>query len=263
MKMTRHVSLSFLVFLHQSLCKASPLRRAPASSILQDLSQDLSKTVVTKTVVTTITTQTQETKTVVTKEKPAEDTDVSRFDTDSSVRQSVLPVPEGSTSLAEVMASLRRAAPREELETIRFPSSPSAYFRKESHGDSGVFEDNVSEPSQSEHAPHASDVSFIDLQENHSLKDAHEVHHLAQGKDETSSESKQDHVDPQKTWDAKMVDPQKQWDAKMGRWQSFLTTSAGSQDMMLPAAFRLLFFLVGLVIVLLAACGCASAALLA
>lgn len=263
--MTRHVRLPFLLFLHQSFCKASPLRRAPASSVLQDMS----KTVVTKTVVTTITTQTQETKTVVTKEKPAEDPEVSRFENDSNVRQSMLPVSEGSMSVAEVMASLRRSIPREreEVETIQFPSSPSAYFRKETHGDPGVIEDNVADQSQPEQSQREPETSLVDLREKHNVKEAQKAQHIGKSNAEASSQSKQDRVVESGGTFVEKVDRQNQnqnlGDAKTSRWQSLLGTSAGVQSEMLPAACRLLFFLIGLVIVVLAACGCASAALLA
>lgn len=250
--MARYARLPFLLLLQHSLSKANPLRslRHPASSnLLQDRST--SKTVFTKTVVTTITTQTQETKTVVTKEKPAEDPEVSRFENDSNSR---LPVSEGSTSMAEVVASMRRASPREDVETIQFPSSPAAY--------------NVI---QSEQAPHAPDMSLVDLQEKHkiTLKEAHEPQHFVKSKAEAPTESKQeDHAADI----VKKVDPQKSGDTKTSRWHSLPVLSLlslsqteglteGSQFAMLPAACRLLFFLVGAVIVVLLACGCASAAL--
>lgn len=253
--MVRHARLPFLLFLQHLVCNASPLRRAPASSILQDLSN----TVVTKTVVTTITTQTQETKTVVTKEKPAEESEVSRFDNDSNVRLPVLPVSEGSTSVAEVMASMRRAAPREEVETIQFPAAASAYIRKDTHGDGGMLEDNMTDQSQPEHVAHAPDMGLLDVQEKHNLREKHQAQHFAKGNTEEASERKQEE---RVTDVAENADLQNSRDIQMSRWQSLLSTSEGSGNGMLPAACRLLFFLVGVIIVLLAACGCASAALL-
>jgi len=277
--MARFARFPFLVLIQYSLSKGSPLRRpqvAPASSVLQDLS----KTVVTKTVVTTITTQTQETKTVVTKEKPADDAESSRFDNDSSnVRQStstvaegstsdahanMLPVSEGSTSMAEVFASLRRAAPRDEVETIRFPSSPSAYFRKDSHGDAAG-EDPSPLPDQS---PPEQNSVLLDLQEKHEVKDAEEGRHeepkhFAKSQPAalpTVLASKQDLV----TDAVEKINSTKSVDPKTITWKSLISISQGSdsENAMLPAACRLLFFLIGVVIVVLAACGCASAALL-
>jgi len=261
--MARYARLPFLLLLQHSLSKANPLAslRRPAAS--SRLLQDLSKTVVTKTVVTTITTQTQETKTVVTKEKPAEDPEVTRFDNDSSARQSMA---EGSTSMAEVLAR-SRAAPREEVETIQFPASPSAYFRKETHGDTGMLDENLPEQNQMEQASDASartaeasirtpDTSFLDLQEKHEVEEKRAAQRSGKRKIlEAPFESKQLPI-------ADKVDPLNSDDAKASRWQSLISVSAGSQFAMLPAACRLLFFLIGLVIVVLTACGCASAALL-
>lgn len=217
--------------------------------------QDLSKTVVTKTVVTTITTQTQETKTVVTKEKPAEESEPGRLDNEPNGRQSMLPLAEGSTPMSEVLTQLRRTAPREEVETIRFPSSPSAYIGKDSQ-----IEDNLSDQNQSEQAPHSSDLRVQEV------KDQEEAHHEPQPaaisliqKPDASPEVKQDRV-PDILEKANL---KKAGDAA-SRWQSFLGISEGSDlgFQMLPAACRLLFFLIGVVVVFLVACGFASAALL-
>jgi len=262
-QMACYARLPLLLTIQYSLIKASPLRRARASP--SSVVQDLSKTVVTKTVVTTITTQ--ETKTVVTKEKPAEDPEPARLDNDNNGRQSILPLSEGSTSMAEVYDQLRRAAPREEVETIRFPSSPSAYFRKDGHGssasgDTGMLEDNVSDQSQPEQAPHSPELRFLDLQEKHDVSEEvkepeerhHEPQHSAKTKSETSTESKQDVIEK--------VDHKVSGDSWTNRWQSFLSVSEGSDlgFQMLPAACRLLFFLVGVVVVFLIACGFASVA---
>jgi len=250
--------------------------RTPARSVLQEQNDVDSKTVVTKTIVTTITTQTQETKTVVTKEKPTEDSEPTRLDNESNGRQSMLPISEGSTPMAEVFAQMRRAAPREEVETIRFPSSPSSYIGKDSHGDPGVGEDSVVEQGQSEQAvkevkdqevkdqegqaeqaQHSSDLSGQEVKDQE--EPHHEPQHFPKAKPDTSLESKQDHT----TEIMEKVDPKKSVDSTT-RLQSFLSISEGADSgfQMLPAACRLLFFLVGVVIVFLLACGFASAALL-
>jgi len=162
--------------------------------------------------------------------------------------------------MAEVMASLRRVAPRDEVETIQFPSSQSAYFRKETHDDPGIFEDNVPDQHLPEQAPQAPDMSLVDLSEKHSVKEAHEPQQIAKSRPEARQESKQeDHA----AAIVDKVDLPNPEDANTSRWQSLLSLSERSQSAMLPAACRLLFFLIGVVIVVLAACGCASAALLA
>lgn len=266
--MAGYARLPFLVILQQCISEASPLQRpveaasnlrprAPtsASSILQDLS----KTIVTRTVVTTVT-QTQETKTV---EYP----EGTRMVSDATPRQSTLPVSEGSTPMAEVFAQLRRAAPQEELETIKFPSSPSAYITKDTHGDGVTHEDNLPDQSQPEISPHSPVVGLLDLQEKHydneAVKDPEQKHQealLSKSKVDTPQESKQDHnAEVTEKTDVKNPDIQ-----KTGIMPSFISISGGvgSEFGMLPAACRLLFFLIGFVIVLIAACGCASAALL-
>jgi len=240
--------------------------------MLQD-GQDLSsKTVVTRTVVTTITTQTQETKTVVTKEKPAEDPETTRIDGDSRH------LSDGSTSMAEVLAQLRRAAPPEEVETIKFPSSPSAYSvrqddkflpQKDVHGDAGTLEENLTDHSQPEPSPRSLGISLLDVQGKHDItteiKDPEERHqpasHFAKSKAEASPESAQLN---RATAVMEKIDPKNSGSQKNNVWESLISISQGSGSGfgMLPAACRLLFFLIGFVIVLIAACGCASAALL-
>lgn len=255
--MACYARLPLLLAIQYSLLKASPLRRARASP---SVVQDLSKTVVTKTVVTTITTQETQT---FTKEKPAEDPEPARLDNDSNGRQSMLPLSEGSTSMAEVYDQLRRAAPREEVETIRFPSSPSAYYRKDVHGssasgDAGMLEDTADQ-SPPEQTPRSPELR-IDAENLLQVKDQEEKHHepqhSAKTKLDTSPESKQDVIEK--------VDPKVSGDSWTNRWQSFLSISEGSDlgFQMLPAACRLLFFLVGVVIVFCIACGFASVAVL-
>eukprot|EP00746_Dinoflagellata_sp_MGD_P000597 gnl/MRDRNA2_/MRDRNA2_101081_c0_seq1.p1 gnl/MRDRNA2_/MRDRNA2_101081_c0~~gnl/MRDRNA2_/MRDRNA2_101081_c0_seq1.p1 ORF type:complete len:270 (-),score=60.22 gnl/MRDRNA2_/MRDRNA2_101081_c0_seq1:26-835(-) len=268
--MARYARLPLLLICQHLLAQASPLRRAraPARSMLQDQNDLDSKTVVTKTIVTTITTQTQETKTVVTKEKPTEDSEPTRLDNESNGRQSMLPLAEGSTPMAEVFAQMRRAAPRAEVETIRFPSSPESYFGKDSHGDTGMGEDNIAEQSQSEQAPHSSDLGGQEVKDQE--EPHHEPQHFPKAKPDTSLESKQDHIaetleknDLKKSGDSPTKLQSFLGDAPT-RLQSFISLSEGSDSgfQMLPAACRLLFFLVGVVVVFLLACGFASAALL-